>query len=541
MAFPSDDREQIPPARWALWFAMSFFVVLQVTHAWLVDDAYITLRTVDNFVHGLGLRWNPEERVQSYTHPLWMFALSAVYGVTGEAFYSTLALAFVTTLLAILVVLRCRELRGDPHRPVLFMVALLGSKAFLDYSSSGLENPLTHLILGLFCVRWLRGAGGASAEGRPRLLLGLASLAFVNRMDTVLFYAPACALMAYEARRALGPVLRAAAWAAVPAVAWVAFSLFYYGTVVPNTAIAKLSGPRVTRGEQLQAGVAYLADSAMTDPLTLTICALALTAAFASRRPRFVAVASGMLLYLVYVGTTGAIGTHMSGRFLSAPLFVAALLLAYLAEHWLVALGGAGVVALWMAASPVSPLRVGFDSYASPSANRGRGVIIDTRRFVVDEGGALLNLVPGEAMPRHWWYLAGRDYRAKSQRVHLGGLGEALAVGYSGFAAGPTHHIIDPLGLCDPLIARLPLTLDGGQFRPGHFFRELPPGYVDTLERGQNRIQDLDLATYYDAIRVITRDPLFSWKRIETLVAFNLGRYDRYLDAYARRNGLRAR
>jgi hypothetical protein len=43
--------------------------------AWLCDDAYITLRTVANFCHGLGLTWNPDERVQTYTHPLWMLAL----------------------------------------------------------------------------------------------------------------------------------------------------------------------------------------------------------------------------------------------------------------------------------------------------------------------------------------------------------------------------------------------------------------------------------------------------------------------------------
>jgi hypothetical protein len=41
------------------------------------DDAYITLRTVDNWVNGRGLVWNTAERVQTYTHPLWMLLLSA--------------------------------------------------------------------------------------------------------------------------------------------------------------------------------------------------------------------------------------------------------------------------------------------------------------------------------------------------------------------------------------------------------------------------------------------------------------------------------
>jgi hypothetical protein len=54
--------------------ALAVFAIVVVRTSWLSDDAYITLRTVDNFVSGYGLRWNVAERVQTYTHPLWMFA-----------------------------------------------------------------------------------------------------------------------------------------------------------------------------------------------------------------------------------------------------------------------------------------------------------------------------------------------------------------------------------------------------------------------------------------------------------------------------------
>jgi hypothetical protein len=58
--------------------------------AWIVEDAFITLRTVDNFIHGYGLRWNIAERVQTYTHPLSMFALTAGALVMGDIYYSTI-------------------------------------------------------------------------------------------------------------------------------------------------------------------------------------------------------------------------------------------------------------------------------------------------------------------------------------------------------------------------------------------------------------------------------------------------------------------
>ena len=35
--------------------------------AWLTEDAFITFRTVDNFINGYGLTWNTGERVQAYT------------------------------------------------------------------------------------------------------------------------------------------------------------------------------------------------------------------------------------------------------------------------------------------------------------------------------------------------------------------------------------------------------------------------------------------------------------------------------------------
>ncbi|MDP7573157.1 MAG: hypothetical protein QF391_16270, partial [Myxococcota bacterium] len=43
-----------------------------IAQAWVSDDAFITFRVIDNFVHGYGLRWNVDERVEVYTHPLWL-------------------------------------------------------------------------------------------------------------------------------------------------------------------------------------------------------------------------------------------------------------------------------------------------------------------------------------------------------------------------------------------------------------------------------------------------------------------------------------
>jgi len=62
------------------------FTVVVLKAARLSDDAYITFRTVDNFVNDNRLTWNLAERLQAYTHPLWMFFLAAGYTLTREIF-----------------------------------------------------------------------------------------------------------------------------------------------------------------------------------------------------------------------------------------------------------------------------------------------------------------------------------------------------------------------------------------------------------------------------------------------------------------------
>jgi hypothetical protein len=82
------------PFAWVFAAAALAFGALLLANAWVVDDAYITMRTVDNWVHGFGLTWNTSERVQAYTHPLWMLVLSALYFVTRESFFTIVAASF---------------------------------------------------------------------------------------------------------------------------------------------------------------------------------------------------------------------------------------------------------------------------------------------------------------------------------------------------------------------------------------------------------------------------------------------------------------
>ena len=116
------------------------------------------------------------------------------------------------------------------------VVALAFSKAYTDYSTSGLENPLTHILLLVFLLVYLSNAA------QPRRILWLALLAallMLSRLDVLLLIGPALAVALYRQRS-----WQSVGWLVLgmmPLVLWELFALFYYGSLLPNTAVAKLN------------------------------------------------------------------------------------------------------------------------------------------------------------------------------------------------------------------------------------------------------------------------------------------------------------
>jgi arabinofuranosyltransferase len=144
------------------WLALAWISALVVATAWLSDDAFITFRSVDNLVNGYGPTWNSNERVQAFTNTLWMFLHSGLYyfwrNLPAVAYTLSIAVSLLTCLL---ILWRYR------HAPTLGALALLvlsASPSFIDYSTSGLENPLTHLLAVLFVLAWESARGARCTE-----------------------------------------------------------------------------------------------------------------------------------------------------------------------------------------------------------------------------------------------------------------------------------------------------------------------------------------------------------------------------------------
>jgi arabinofuranosyltransferase len=152
--------------------------------AWLADDCFFTLRTVEQLLAGRGPRWNAFERVQAYTHPLWMLLLSGAIGLTREYYFTTLAVGLLVTGAAVVWLVR---LAPTASARIGALVLLCASRAFVDYSTSGLENPLSHLCGAAALWVALRGPDGPRGVLLASLVTALAAL---NRLDAVLLFSP---------------------------------------------------------------------------------------------------------------------------------------------------------------------------------------------------------------------------------------------------------------------------------------------------------------------------------------------------------------
>jgi len=478
--------------------ALALVAWLIARTAWISDDAFITLRTLENALSGHGLRYNIAERVQAYTHPLWLALLALPYAATREPWMTTMAVGAATSLAAVGALWR----QADSGRVLLAAVLLLAaSKAWVDYTTSGLENPLLWLLLAGFAAELFR-------EPHPRgpALVLLASAIGLTRLDALLIVVPALGVAGHAAwRRGDRQAVLTAQVGWLPLLAWHAATLIYYGALFPNTAWAKL-GTGLSTIDLAAQSLHYFGWTLAHDPATLVALAAGLVLGGARREPRAVALAIGALLYLLYVVRIG--GDFMAGRFFTAPLWVAVLLVLRRPMGRALPAISAVVVVLSLL-SPHSPLRAG-PSYARADSAYG---VVDERGYFWSGTG--------------WW--TGRTRRRPTHPFARAGAkaGDRTVVvksvvGLYAYYAGPKIFVVDRLGLTDPLTSRMPRE-PGAHWRIGHVRRTLPDGYTDSVARGANLLPPGPAHELYDAVRLATRGPLWTWSRWRAIVALHMG------------------
>ncbi|HET8704850.1 MAG TPA: hypothetical protein VFM46_01000, partial [Pseudomonadales bacterium] len=294
------------------------YVAILFRTAWLSDDAFITLRTALNHLNGWGPRFNIDERVQGYTHPAWYLAIYCITLITNNVFVTTYLLSFACSFAAAVILIRA--LTANLTQALLFLPILILSKAFVDFSTSGLENPLAHLLIAITCWLGLK----AKSENQTGALTAFALsfvILYLVRPDLLILLAPFFIhiLAISPATRRIKCIILITSL--TPLIIWLLFSISYYGFPFPNTAYAKLGTgiPLVTRTSM---GLDYFEESLRHDPITLSTLAFCIPLGLIGQTQHR-ANSFGILCYLLYIVLIG--GDFMSGRFFTAPLLLAVI------------------------------------------------------------------------------------------------------------------------------------------------------------------------------------------------------------------------
>jgi arabinofuranosyltransferase len=526
-----ETEAQKPDHRFVTGFLVLLFGLFLIRNAWVSDDAYITFRTIENFLAGYGIGYNPFLRVQAYTHPLWMFLLSILYfiqvkilslgGNTGLYFLVTFLSIFLSCL-TVSLLLSMKDVQERFDVKLLLGLAVILSKSFVDYSTSGLENPLTHILLLAFLWQFLSKTGGYFE------LALLTSLLALNRLDSVLFALPVLIFVFISDRANWRKNIKSLFLGLLPLVVWEIFSLFYYGFPFPNTAYAKLN-TGIGKSLLVAQGIDYLLSSLKLDMITLLLIALAGIGIWMEKEKRLIAAYVGIIFYLGYLVWIG--GDFMSGRFLSAPFIASLFLMTQLRSFSLQAVSAvAGIILLLGLTAPRSPIFSLINPHVEVLSDlRDENGISDDKLVYFERSSLMINgfrdAKGGSRYAGVRWIYNG------TTKVSVEG-----AIGLFGYQQGPNVIVVDPLALNDALLARLPVK-STTEWRIGHFEREIPAGYLESLETSEVTVADPALAEYYKKLLVLVSGPLWDSNRLAEIWKFNTGQYDHLIGSYLAGSG----
>ncbi|HEX5131161.1 MAG TPA: hypothetical protein VFX92_01595 [Candidatus Krumholzibacteria bacterium] len=214
---------------------------------WTCDDIYITFRYAEQFLAGNGWVYNAGERVEGYTHFLWLAIITASQRLGADpvsAVISLGVLSYVVTLLALARISFCIAPRDVGLVFPFAALALVANRDGVIWATGGLETSFfTALLVLAFLVYFFTG-------WRERLRLLVSSLLLVlsvmTRPDGVLFVVVAGVALVGRAlglrqspRRILGDCAAFCAPIAVVYLPYLVWKVAYYGDLFPNPYYAK--------------------------------------------------------------------------------------------------------------------------------------------------------------------------------------------------------------------------------------------------------------------------------------------------------------
>jgi hypothetical protein len=520
-----------PRARAAVLAFLAGAAALRAASLWFVnDDAFISFRYAKNLVAGLGLVYNPGERVEGFTNFLWTILVAGGMGIGVDpvVFSTALGIAFFAATVALYASISFR--RGDDGAGAtaaipLGALLLVLHHDFAVYATGGLETMMVaFLVSGVFAL-----LSDGRSERRTLLAGALMVLAMMTRPDAAVFLAASAAFLLAAGDR---PVRTAALFLLPTALLFVpywAWRASYFGFFFPNAFYAKsIALPYYGQGWAYAALFFRSYFVFLLLPLAGAVLLLARRPTAGARWPLRHALAPGSpgrgpALALLFVLVQTAFVIRIGGDFMFARFFIPVIpMLCYLCESAVARIPSRA----WRsgaAAAACAAMLLRWDPFTEAPR----------REYIADE---------------HRWYT--REHLEQSRRD-----GELLRRYFRGipvrvafwagqvkmiYYADPMYAIEASAGLTDTAIAHQPIA---GRGRPGHE-KQASTEYL--AERGTHFFfgpftppapgQEVLNMIVFDSIaaKIVVYDNAVM-DRLALLPGVHFTPFPRYLDSYLRR------
>jgi arabinofuranosyltransferase len=303
------DGSRFMNSKYFTWITILVSLLVVIAHSiyifpWMLDDAFISFRYVQNFVSGHGLVYNAGERVEGYTTFLWVVLLSLgrLLGMNIVILSKVLGAAFAFGCL-LLVAHAFRFMPKVTRQQAGIATLFLGtSGVFTPWAISGMEVTMftfsvTLTVLAFIRAKSLPGAFHFAAVGA---LAGVTAL--IRPEGLPLFAVLALFQLVTDRRRFVTTLLYMVGVFAVIYAPYFVWRYHFYGYLLPNTFYAKVGDSF----SQVERGVDYAYRFGRTTILPiLAVIAAVVSGRWFRRFPGLGALLSVIAVYSIYVVAVG--------------------------------------------------------------------------------------------------------------------------------------------------------------------------------------------------------------------------------------------
>ena len=502
-------------------FILSFLALMLLLftillNAWIGDDATIMFRQVWNLLSGDGITFNFKQRVQAFSNPLWFWTVSLFGFITKELYVTTTLLSVTLTILATIFLILAEYRINKFNLALISPIILLPfSWAFIDYSTSGLENALSYFLVSLL----LYFIAIDELRKNLKILFFILSLLFLNRLDYAVLFLPISLYLVWFSK-SIKLSLHGIYPGAILIVVWFIFATFYFGSPLPNTFYAKLNAGYPTE-EVIRRGWDYFM-SMKSDLVSVLIIFLGIFLSTISRNFILICLSFGQLLYMFFIFQAG--GDFMLGRFFAILVFLSVgqiiLALKHIEKLNLVPKNyfilTTSLLVICIGIFQRYPFLLAYDNYETRGPFYGLEYtdfhIVDEKMFYYFNYGLF------SPTRENWPIIQPQtEYLPTKYFATCGSIG-------SKSIRDPSFFYVDQCALTDPLISRIP-AVHSDLWRIGHHYRKIPTEYGEFVIGNVDKIPDNNINTLLRDIALLSSGKLNDLDRLTAIWRVNSGFY----------------